>query len=115
MGELHARRQGGNESGEEIQALEFWSFFTRVEQHLQSEADTQKWHSASDRVNKSCAHFLFVKRANQSSIMSHTGEQDSLRLRNELRRRSSLRFCAKTLQGALNGRHVARAVVNERH
>src|SRR3989442_14101888 len=77
--ELHTWRQCGNDSGQQIQALELGGFFARLEEHLQAQANPQKRHTAVDGIDQRRAEFLFVERTNKSSVMSYAGEEQSLR------------------------------------
>src|SRR5216683_1575960 len=71
--------------------------------------------AALDCADQRRAQILLVESANQSSIMTHAGQQESLRFRNAIGRTCSLGLRAEALEGALDGWDIAGAIVNDRY
>ena len=56
---------------------------------------------------------LFVEGANQGGVMTNSRKQQGFRLGNAFGRRRAVRFSTEALEGALDGGHIAGAVVED--
>src|SRR5260370_2921842 len=113
--QLHGWQQCRNDSGQQVQTVELGGFFAGLEQNLQAQANPQKRHTSVNGVNPRRAEFLFVKSTNEGSVMPNAGEEQRLRFGNTLGRIGTVRLRAEALERALDGRHIARAIVENGH
>jgi hypothetical protein len=93
--------------------VEVRRFLTGFEQDLQAEADAEKWDAAMDGVNQRRAEMLFVEGANECGDVANAGKKQGFGIRKGSGRAGAQRVRSETLQGALDGRNITRAVVED--
>lgn len=78
MWQFHTRRERADASGENPQTVKLWGFFTGIIESLQSQANSEKGHTAAQSVEKGRAQTTFIERANQRGEMSDAGKNECL-------------------------------------
>src|SRR5271169_174523 len=113
--ELDGRGKGTNGAWQETQTTKLRSLFAGFIQRLQAETHAEKWNAMLYGIEERCAESSLVERADKRRVVADAWKEQRFGVGDAFRRSRAAAFRAETLQGPLDARDVASAIVDERH
>jgi hypothetical protein len=114
VGELDVGGKGRDVAGEKVEAVEFGSFLAGLVESLQAETNAEEGDAALDSGDERGAELAFVEGADESGIVTDSGEDDGVRGGERFGCIGALRNCAEAMNSPLDGGDIAGAVVKEK-
>jgi hypothetical protein len=105
------RRKAPHNSLKYAQSAHFRSLFTGIEQRLQAETDSQKWHARGNALDEGIAHRQGIERAHHLPEMAHARQQNLRRATQSSRIANQRVFATDLVQRVLHRPQIARAVI----